>query len=93
MSRLGGPNFEQIPINRPVVAKHNNERDAIMQTEIPKGQTAYFPNTLGGGCPHLSKMAEGAFHSYEEKIDARKITIFLSRLYFTAVFQKLNKTT
>ena len=73
LSRLGGPNFEQIPINRPVVAKHNNERDAIMQTEIPKGQTAYFPNTLGGGCPHLSKMAEGAFHSYEEKIDARKI--------------------
>ena len=44
-----------------------------MQTEIPKGQTAYFPNTLGGGCPHLAKMAEGGFTSYEERIDAKKV--------------------
>ncbi len=73
LSRLGSPNFNQIPINRSVVEKHNNERDAHMQMNIPKGQTAYFPNTLGGGCPHLSKIAEGAFNSYEERIDARKI--------------------
>lgn len=73
LSRLGGPNFHQIPINRPIVDSHNNQRDAHMQMNIPKGQTAYFPNTLGGGCPHLSKISEGAFHSYEEKIDARKI--------------------
>lgn len=73
LSRLGSPNFHQIPINRPVVDGHNNQRDGHMQMEIPKGQTAYFPNTLSGGCPHLSKMAEGAFTSYEERIDARKI--------------------
>ncbi len=73
LSRLGSPNFHQIPINRPVVEHHNNQRDAHMQMSIPKGQTNYFPNTLGGGCPHLSSMSEGAFHSYEEKIDARKI--------------------
>ncbi|PNW26918.1 catalase [Formosa algae] len=73
LSRLGGPNFHQIPINRPVVDTHNNQRDGKMQMDIPKGQTAYFPNSIGGGCPHLSKMAEGAFHSYEERIDANKI--------------------
>ncbi|MDW5288297.1 catalase [Formosa sp. PL04] len=73
LSRLGGPNFNQIPINRPIVETHNNQRDGLMQTEIPKGQTAYFPNSLGGGCPHLAKMAEGGFHSYEERIDAKKI--------------------
>lgn len=73
LSRLGGPNFHQIPINRPVVPSHNNQRDGIMQTEIPKGQTAYFPNAISGGCPHLAKMAEGAFDSYEEKIDAKKV--------------------
>jgi catalase len=73
LSRLGGPNFHQIPINRPIVPSHNNQRDGIMQTEIPKGQTAYFPNSLGGGCPHLSKIAEGGFDFYEEKIDAKKI--------------------
>ena len=73
LSRLGSPNFHQIPINRPLNSTHNNQRDGHMQTEIPKGQTAYFPNTLGGGCPHLSKIAEGAFSSYEERIDAKKI--------------------
>lgn len=73
LSRLGGPNFHQIPINRPIVETHNNQRDGMMQTEIPKGQTAYFPNSLSGGCPHLAKISEGAFHSYEEKIDAKKI--------------------
>ncbi|MFA9195626.1 catalase [Flavobacterium sp. FBOR7N2.3] len=73
LSRLGGPNFHQIPINRPVVPTNNNQRDGMMQTEIPKGQTAYFPNSLGGGCPHLAKIAEGAFNSYEERIDAKKI--------------------
>lgn len=73
LSRLGTPNFHQIPINRPVVVAHNNQRDGQMQMEIPKGQTAYFPNSISGGCPHLSKMAEGAFGSYEERIDARKV--------------------
>jgi catalase len=73
LSRLGSPNFHQIPINRPVGEVHNNQRDGHMQMDIPKGQTAYFPNSLGGGCPHLAKMAEGAFTSYEERVDAKKI--------------------
>lgn len=73
LSRLGSPNFHQIPINRPIIPTHNNQRDGHMQMDIPKGQTAYFPNSLSGGCPHLSKMSEGAFTSYEERIDARKI--------------------
>ncbi|MEO8934505.1 MAG: catalase [Xanthomarina sp.] len=73
LSRLGSPNFAQIPINKPIVPVHNNQRDGHMQMDIPKGQTAYFPNSLSAGCPHLSKMSEGAFTSYEERIDARKI--------------------
>lgn len=73
LSRLGSPNFHQIPINQPLVNAHHNQRDGHMQTQIPKGQTAYFPNTLGGGCPHLSKISEGAFSSYQERIDAKKI--------------------
>ncbi len=73
LSRLGSINFQQIPINKPITETHNNQRDGHMQMEIPKGDTAYFPNTMGGGCPHLSKIAEGAFDSYEERIDAKKI--------------------
>jgi len=73
LSRLGSPNFNQIPINQPIVPVHNNLRDGQMQGKIPKGNTAYFPNKLSGGCPHLAKIAEGGFHSYEERIDANKI--------------------
>lgn len=73
LSRLGSPNFHEIPINRPVNPVHNNQRDAHMRMTVNTGNTAYFPNTLGGGCPHLAKMAEGGFTSYEEKIDARKV--------------------
>jgi catalase len=49
--RLGGPNFAEIPINRPVVPVHNNQRDGFMRQTINKGRTNYFPNSLGGGCP------------------------------------------
>lgn len=73
LSRLGSRNFHQIPINRPIVPVYNNQRDGHMQMDVPKGQTAYFPNSISGGCPHLSKMSEGAFTSYEERIDAHKI--------------------
>ncbi|GAA5038526.1 catalase [Marivirga lumbricoides] len=73
LSRLGSINFQQIPINKSVAETHNNQRDGHMQMEIPKGKTAYFPNSIGGGCPHLSKIAEGAFDSYEERIDAKKV--------------------
>ncbi|WP_149273382.1 catalase [Pareuzebyella sediminis] len=73
LSRLGSHNFHQIPINRPVTDAHNNQRDGHMQMEIPKGQTAYFPNSLSGGCPYLNSVAEGGFESYQERIDAKKI--------------------
>ncbi len=73
LSRLGSHNFHQIPINRPIVTPHNNQRDGHMQMEIPKGRTAYFPNTLAGGCPFMNGEADGGFVHYQEKIDAHKI--------------------
>lgn len=73
LSRLGSHNFHQIPINKPITDVHNNQRDGHMQMEIPKGQTAYFPNSLGAGCPYLSKVGDGGFESYQERIDAKKI--------------------
>ena len=71
--RLGGPNFHEIPINRPVVPVHNNQRDGFMRQQINKGRTSYHPNSLGSGCPFQAKMKEGGFASYAEKIDASKI--------------------
>jgi len=71
--RLGGPNFHEIPINRPIVPVHNNQRDGHMRQTINKGQTSYHPNSLGGGCPFQAGMKEGGFTSYTERIDAKKV--------------------
>ncbi len=73
LKRLGGPNFAEIPINRPVAAVHNNQRDGHMRQMINKGQVAYEPNTLAGGCPFQAKAAEGGFVSYPERIEAHKV--------------------
>ncbi len=71
--RLGGPNFHEIPINRPVSPVHNNQRDGPMRQTINQGRVSYEPNSLGGGCPYQAKMAEGGFTSYPERVDARKV--------------------
>jgi catalase len=71
--RLGGPNFHEIPINRPVVPVHNNQRDGHMRQTINQGRTSYHPNSLGGGCPFQAKFKEGGFTSHAERIDAKKI--------------------
>lgn len=73
LSRLGGPNFHEIPINRSIAPTHNNQRDGHMRQEINKGRVAYHPNSLGGGCPFQAKISEGGFTSYEERIHAEKI--------------------
>ncbi len=73
LSRLGSPNFHEIPINRSVNNVHNNQRDGHMRQQINTDLTSYHPNSIGGGCPFQAKAAEGGFTSYEERIDARKI--------------------
>jgi catalase len=71
--RLGGPNFHEIPINRPVCPVHNNQRDGFMRQTINKGRVSYNPNSLGGGCPFQAGMAQGGFTSFTERIDASKV--------------------
>ncbi len=46
LSRLGGPNFHQIPINAPKCPFANNQRDGHMQMATPKGRVAYGPSRL-----------------------------------------------
>ncbi|WP_437918772.1 catalase [Sphingobacterium sp. LRF_L2] len=73
LSRLGSPNFHELPINRSIAEVNNNQRDAQMRTTINKGKAAYHPNSIGGGCPFLSKIADGGFNSYEERVDSKKV--------------------
>jgi catalase len=51
LTRLGGPNFHEIPINAPIVPVHNNQRDGLHRQAIPRGRVSYEPNSLAGGCP------------------------------------------
>lgn len=71
--RLGGPNFQEIPINRPIVPVHNNQRDGYMRQTINRGKVSYGPNSLGNNYPLQAKVSEGGFASYPERIDARKV--------------------
>jgi len=71
--RLGGPNFHEIPINRPVVPVHNNQRDGYMRQTINRGKSSYNPNSLGANDPKQVKAADGGFTSYQERIDAKKV--------------------
>lgn len=72
--RLGGANFHEIPINRPINDKHNNQVDGSSRMDVLKGNVSYFPNSLGGGCPYQAMMkGEKGFESHAEKIDGEKI--------------------
>ena len=73
LSRLGSPNFHEIPINRSISPIHNNQRDGHMRQTINTGKSAHDPNRMAGGCPFQAKAAEGGFTSYTERIDAKKI--------------------
>ena len=40
ITRLGGPNFHEIPINAPVAQVHNNQRDGMHRQAIPRGRVS-----------------------------------------------------
>ena len=71
ISRLGGPNFHELPINAPIAQVHNNQRDGMHRQAIPRGRVAYEPNSLAGGCPFQAGAAQG-FQSVARRMDARE---------------------
>lgn len=66
MHRLGGPNFNQLPVNRPLCPVQHYQRDAQAQQAVCRGRTAYEPNTLAPSGPRASR-SEGQ-HSYREAL-------------------------
>jgi catalase len=71
ISRLGGPNFHEIPINAPIAQAHNNQRDGMHRQAINRGRVAYEPNSLAGGCPFQAGSA--GFTSFRERIEDDKV--------------------
>ncbi len=72
ISRLGGPNFHEIPINSPVAPVHNNQRDGMHRQAIHRGRVSYEPNSLAGGCPFQAGAAQG-FMSVASRQDAKDL--------------------
>lgn len=72
LSRLGSPNFHEIPINRPVCPFSNHQRDAHMRTTINKGRVSYAPSSLDG---HVMEEVgpKPGFVSYPQAVDGMKI--------------------
>jgi catalase len=68
ISRLGGPNFHELPINAPVAPVHNNQRDGMHRQTIHRGRVAYEPNSLAGGCPFQA--GSKGFIAFPEPVDS-----------------------
>jgi catalase len=71
ISRLGGPNFHEIPINAPVAQVHNNQRDGMHRQAVHRGRVSYEPNSLGGGCPFQAGSA--GFVSFPEPVEQDEV--------------------
>jgi catalase len=71
ISRLGGPNFHEIPINAPIAPVSNNQREGMHRQAIHRGRVSYEPNSLAGGCPFQAGAA--GFTSFREPIADDKV--------------------
>lgn len=70
--RLGGPNFHQIPVNRPIVPVHNNQRDGYHMHMIHRGPVSYQKSAIENESPRVTPWPDGYEH-YQEKIDGKKV--------------------
>ncbi len=73
LSRLGSPNFTELPINRPSCPVSNNQREAHMRHTINKGRVSYTPASLDGHSPDEATPKRGGFVSFPEQINAPKV--------------------
>ncbi|MFG6655589.1 catalase HPII [Scandinavium sp. M-37] len=75
ISRLGGPNFHEIPINRPTCPYHNFQRDGMHRMDIDTNPANYEPNSINDNWPRETPPApkHGGFESYQERVDGGKI--------------------
>ncbi|OOC61836.1 catalase [Paenibacillus ihbetae] len=73
LSRLGGPNFHEFPINRPIAPVHNNQRDGMHRMTINKGPVSYHKNGIAGNTPAPVPGEYGGYEHYTEKVEGRKV--------------------
>jgi catalase len=72
ITRLGGPNFTQLPINRPQVPVNDMLRDGMHQTAVHRGVAPYRPNSLDGGCPFVAGADLGGYVEVAQPLPASR---------------------
>ena len=73
ITRLGGPNFAEIPINRPKCPVMNFQRDGHMQVAVPKGRVNYSPSSLAADSPREDPRR--GFASFAEREEGDKLRV------------------
>ena len=67
LTRLGGPNFAQLPINRPLTPVRNHQQDGLHQDVVPTGRANYSPHTNGA-----DRTKPRGFVTYPERVEGPK---------------------
>jgi catalase len=70
LSRLGSPNYQQIPVNAPKCPFANMQRDGHMQTLPQKGRVAYSPSSLEADSPRQDPSK--GFTTFAEDMEGQK---------------------
>ncbi|MEE6288372.1 catalase [Georgenia sp. MJ173] len=70
--RLGGPNFSQIPVNRPHVPVNDMFRDGYHQHAVHAGNAPYKPNSIDGGCPFTIGAEGGGYVEVPQAVQGVK---------------------
>ncbi len=73
LTRLGGPNFSQLPINRPQAPVNDMLRDGMHQHAIPHGIAPYQPNSLDGGLPRVATESAGGYVELPREVRGPKV--------------------
>ena len=70
--RLGGANFTEIPINRPICPFHNNQRDGFHRMQIDASPANYDPNSIGNNWPRETPPEKGGFTTSPQTVSGVK---------------------
>lgn len=73
LSRLGGPNYNQIPVNAPKCPWMNMQRDGHMTMIPQKGRVSYSPSSLEADSPRQDP--KQGFSSFQEPMGGDKLRI------------------
>ena len=73
ITRLGGPNFTQLPINRPHCPVNDMLRDGMHQTAVHTGVAAYHPNSVDGDEPHPADAKHGGYVQTPRRIEGTAV--------------------